>query len=309
MIQTPSKKIASLDPKATQDALQAAFAAMANGQGATPATGVSASAGSGTSSTGDAMLGGTGAGAGKGLTLGDLRNMKGDATANGMNATAPTTPAAAAAAQPSPAETLAAASASVSQASAVPAANTDTSAALAATQAASAAAAASATTTVTQGSNPATAAMANAIAPQVGAHDWEDAFSQKVVFLTNAHQQTAELTLNPRDLGPLQVVLQVADNHAHALFVSQHQQVREAVEAALPKLREAMEQGGIGLGSASVSDGFARQSSHQGQEQSGGARGGRSNGRGDAGIDVAGGSATTVNVPVRRTVGLVDTFA
>jgi flagellar hook-length control protein FliK len=151
--------------------------------------------------------------------------------------------------------------------------------------------------------------MANAIAPQVGAHDWEDAFSQKVVFLTNAHQQTAELTLNPRDLGPLQVVLQVADNHAHALFVSQHQQVREAVEAALPKLREAMEQGGIGLGSASVTDGFARQSSQQGQEQGSGARGGRSSGRGDAGIDVADSGATTVSMPVRRTVGLVDTFA
>ena len=58
--------------------------------------------------------------------------------------------------------------------------------------------------------------------------------------LTNAHQTSAELTLNPKDLGPLQVVLQVADNHAHALFVSQHSQVREAVEAALPKLREAM---------------------------------------------------------------------
>jgi flagellar hook-length control protein FliK len=151
--------------------------------------------------------------------------------------------------------------------------------------------------------------MANAIAPQVGAHDWEDAFSQKVVFLTNAHQQTAELTLNPRDLGPLQVVLQVADNHAHALFVSQHQQVREAVEAALPKLREAMEQGGIGLGSASVSDGFARQSSQQGQEQSGGARSGRGSGRGDVGIDVADSGVTTVSMPVRRTVGLVDTFA
>ncbi|MBN3752769.1 flagellar hook-length control protein FliK, partial [Paraburkholderia sp. Tr-20389] len=209
-------------------------------------------------------------------------------------------------------ETLAAAAAgsNAAQAAPVPAAAADTNAALAATQAASAAAAAGATTTLTQGANPATAAMANSIAPQVGAHDWEDAFSQKVVFLTNAHQQTAELTLNPRDLGPLQVVLQVADNHAHALFVSQHQQVRDAVEAALPKLREAMEQGGIGLGSASVSDGFARQTSQQGQDQSGSARGGRGGSRGsNGGIDIAGGSATTVSMPVRRTVGLVDTFA
>jgi len=149
--------------------------------------------------------------------------------------------------------------------------------------------------------------MANAIAPQVGAHDWEDAFSQKVVFLTNAHQQTAELTLNPRDLGPLQVVLQVADNHAHALFVSQHAQVREAVEAALPKLRDALEAGGLGLGSASVSDGFARQN---GQQDARSGNGG--NGRGRGGI--GGGSSddaviSTSTVGVRRQVGLVDTFA
>jgi len=104
----------------------------------------------------------------------------------------------------------------------------------------------------------------------------------------------------------LQVVLQVTDNHAHALFVSTHEQVRAAVEAALPTLREAMQASGIGLGSASVSDGFAgRQSGQQdGGESSNAGRGGR--GEADAGsID----SMNTVSVPVRRQVGLVDTFA
>jgi flagellar hook-length control protein FliK len=141
----------------------------------------------------------------------------------------------------------------------------------------------------------------------VGTSDWEDALGQKVVFLSNAHQQSAELTLNPKDLGPLQVVLQVADNHAHALFVSQHPQVREAVEAALPKLREAMEQNGIGLGSASVSDGFARQAGQQGQ--SGGSGNGRSNGSGVASGGDSEDDAAVANVAVRRSVGLVDTFA
>ncbi|WP_048995509.1 flagellar hook-length control protein FliK, partial [Burkholderia multivorans] len=108
------------------------------------------------------------------------------------------------------------------------------------------------------------AANAHVLAPPVGTADWTDALSQKVVFLSNAHQQSAELTLNPPDLGPLQVVLRVADNHAHALFVSQHAQVRDAVEAALPKLRDAMEAGGLGLGSATVSDGgFASQQQPQ----------------------------------------------
>jgi flagellar hook-length control protein FliK len=179
-------------------------------------------------------------------------------------------------------------------------------AALAASQAA---ASASSATTATAGANPAAAAAAaSTLAPTVGTSDWEDALGQKVVFLSNAHQQSAELTLNPKDLGPLQVVLQVADNHAHALFVSQHPQVREAVEAALPKLREAMEQNGIGLGSASVSDGFAKQAGQQGQS-SGGSGKGSSSGDGVASGGESDGDASVANVAVRRSVGLVDTFA
>jgi flagellar hook-length control protein FliK len=153
------------------------------------------------------------------------------------------------------------------------------------------------------------AATSAAIAPHVGAAGWDDAFSQKVVFLSNAHQQSAELTLNPKDLGPLQVVLQVTDNNAHALFVSQHAQVREAVEAALPKLREAMQASGIGLGSTSVSDGFARQSNQQSgdQRQGSGNRSGSSFGALGGVDDID--TTSTVSVPVRRTVGIVDTFA
>ncbi len=77
--------------------------------------------------------------------------------------------------------------------------------------------------------------------------------------MTSDHQQTAQLSLNPPNLGPLQVVLQVSGAHAHAMFVSEHQQVRDAVEQALPKLREQLAAGGMGLGSASVSDGAAQQ--------------------------------------------------
>ena len=130
-----------------------------------------------------------------------------------------------------------------------------------------------------------------------------------MVFLSNGHQQSAELTLNPKDLGPLQVVLQVTDNHAHALFVSTHAQVRAAVEAALPTLREAMQASGIGLGSASVSDGFMGQQSSQ---QNGGAssNAGRG-GRGSGGVDDGGSvdALSSICMPLRKQVGLVDTFA
>jgi flagellar hook-length control protein FliK len=315
------KKIASLDQKAVQDGLQAALAALASGQGtaampATTAATTTASTGTATAGSADATgLGAGGAGAGKGLSAGaTLADAKGG-LADSVKSTVAN---AAVAATPdalvgrSAGEALAAANAGSAQDSFATQKDTADSAqaALAATQAASVSAASNAVSPTTNNPN-AIAAASTALTPQIGTPDWDEALSQKVVFLSNAHQQTAELTLNPKDLGPLQVVLQVADNHAHALFVSQHQQVREAVEAALPKLREAMEQGGIGLGSASVSDGFARQTAQQGQDgsssSSSSSRGGR-NGRGgdSAGSD---GAVSVANVPVRRTVGLVDTFA
>ncbi|HDR8941664.1 flagellar hook-length control protein FliK [Burkholderia vietnamiensis] len=182
--------------------------------------------------------------------------------------------------------------------------------AAAATAAATAAAAAQANVQASPVAGSIAAANAHVLAPHVGTADWTDALSQKVVFLSNAHQQSAELTLNPPDLGPLQVVLRVADNHAHALFVSQHPQVRDAVEAALPKLREAMEAGGLGLGSATVSDGgFGSQQNAQQQAFAGGrpasrARAGSSGA--DAPLDAAPSAAAAATV---SRAGLVDTFA
>lgn len=176
--------------------------------------------------------------------------------------------------------------------------------------AATAAAAAQANLQASPAASSIAAANAHVLAPHVGTADWTDALSQKVVFLSNAHQQSAELTLNPPDLGPLQVVLRVADNHAHALFVSQHAQVRDAVEAALPKLREAMEAGGLGLGSASVSDGgFASQQQNPQQSFAGGrpsprARAGSS--AADAPVDAVQSAAAGATV---SRAGLVDTFA
>ncbi|NHV29959.1 flagellar hook-length control protein FliK [Burkholderia sp. D-99] len=175
---------------------------------------------------------------------------------------------------------------------------------------ATAAAAAQANLQLSPAAGAIAAANAHVLAPHVGTPDWTDALSQKVVFLSNAHQQSAELTLNPADLGPLQVVLRVADNNAHALFVSQHAQVREAVEAALPKLREAMEAGGLGLGSATVSDGgFASQQQNPQQTFSGGQSSRRGSGGSsavDAPADVAQSAPAAASV---SRAGLVDTFA
>jgi flagellar hook-length control protein FliK len=292
--------------------LQAALAALANGQGVVPAQAL-------TSGAAANAAGGLGAGAnnglngsadGKTLATGLFGEGKGSSASKAALTTAATTMADPSVAAKAAADALGATTAGGAQADDLASFKSASDAATAALAASQAAASAAGTTAAVQTTGNAGAAeAASTLSPQVGTPDWEEALGQKVVFLSNAHSQSAELTLNPKDLGPLQVVLQVADNHAHALFVSQHQQVREAVEAALPKLREAMEANGIGLGSASVSDGFARQG---GGQQGAGA--GQAGTRGVNGGVVAGGAdsgsgSVGADVAVRRSVGLVDTFA
>ena len=285
--------------------MQAALAALASGQGVVPqqalASGAAANAATAANGLGaDASNGLNGTADGKTLAAGLFGDGKGSNASKAALTAAATTVADPSAAAKAAADALTAtAAAGGAQADDLASFKSAADAATAALAAGQAAASAASTTAAVQTTGNAGAAeVANALSPQVGTTDWEDALSQKVVFLSNAHSQSAELTLNPKDLGPLQVVLQVADNHAHALFVSQHQQVREAVEAALPKLREAMESNGIGLGSASVSDGFARQG---GQQQS--ADSGRSGARGGAGGFAGGAGGSDSDSSVANSAG------
>jgi flagellar hook-length control protein FliK len=135
-------------------------------------------------------------------------------------------------------------------------------------------------------------------------HDgWGDEFNQKVTWLVTQHEQTAELHLNPPHLGPLDVVLNISGDQATALFTSPHAAVREAVEQALPKLREMLADNGITLGNATVNDQSPKeQQAWQADKQRGG-NGGLSGQAGDAV------PASSVALPVRRHLGMVDTFA
>lgn len=91
------------------------------------------------------------------------------------------------------------------------------------------------------------------IEPRIGATGWDQALGQKVLWLLSQQQQVAELSLNPPELGPLQVVLKMADEQLSATFVSQQADVRNALEAALPRLKEMMSESGINLSSTTVS--------------------------------------------------------
>ena len=94
---------------------------------------------------------------------------------------------------------------------------------------------------------------------------WNNDFSQKITWLATHQKQFAELTLNPPNMGNIEVSLHVDSktNTATAHFVSTHADVRESIETALPRLREMFANAGISLGETNVSAESFRQASNQ----------------------------------------------
>lgn len=142
------------------------------------------------------------------------------------------------------------------------------------------------------------------VAPRVGAAEWGGAVGEKVLWMANQNHQVAELHLNPPSLGPLEVRLTVSNDQASALFVSHHSAVREAIETALPRLREMLADSGIMLGNAMVSsESFSQQ---QAFDQQSGREGGR-------GTREAEGVAARIvgqgKLAGRARAGMVDIFA
>lgn len=142
----------------------------------------------------------------------------------------------------------------------------------------------------------------NEIITRFGAPDWNQDVGQKVVWMVGSEQQSATLTLNPPDLGPVQVVIAVHNDQVDTTFVSQNPEVRQALQDGLENLRNMMNQSGIELGQASV------HAEHQAQQQAleNNARG--SNAAREGVVGGANAEPAAV-VRIRSANGLVDTFA
>lgn len=151
--------------------------------------------------------------------------------------------------------------------------------------------------------NGASMAAPEALAPQVGTPAWDQAVGQKVVWMVSGAQQSASLTLNPPELGPMQIVLNVSNSQANATFVAAQPEVRQALEATLPRLREMLEGAGIQLGQTNINAGTPNQG---GQFEQNGKPSSSHFGRDQQGDQ----PATVVRQQaIRQGLGMVDTFA
>ncbi|WP_230539668.1 flagellar hook-length control protein FliK [Janthinobacterium sp. FW305-129] len=152
----------------------------------------------------------------------------------------------------------------------------------------------------------AVAVPADKLTGRVGTPAWDQQLGQKVVWMAAGGDQSATLTLNPPDLGPVQVVLTVTNDQADAAFMSAQPEVRQALEAAMPRLREMMSEAGIAFGSATVSAGTPEQQ-NQGERAASGERRGNGQGGGVAGGEIA--IAPAAGTRGRPSLSAVDTFA
>lgn len=101
------------------------------------------------------------------------------------------------------------------------------------------------------------------ISQPVGEAGWGQELGQRIVWMANRSEGKAELVLTPPQMGRVEVSLTVSGDQATASFASANPVVREALESALPRLREVLAEAGIQLGQAQVGAENPHQSAQQ----------------------------------------------
>ncbi len=145
------------------------------------------------------------------------------------------------------------------------------------------------------------------VSTQVGQRAWADDVANRVMWLAGRGEERAELILTPPSLGKLGVSIQMNGDQATAHFVTASNAAREAVEQAMPRLREALLQAGISMGDSSVST--SSQQQPRDETDSGRNGSGQRAGNDEYGMLSNVGDQATAARFVQVSNGLVDIFA
>ncbi|GEM_PF-5058224 len=82
---------------------------------------------------------------------------------------------------------------------------------------------------------------------------WGEALGSRVLWVLDHQLPSASVRLNPPGLGPLEIQVSLHQDQAQVSFASHHAVVRDAVEAALPRLRELFAGNGLTLAGVHIS--------------------------------------------------------
>ncbi|MBV1872615.1 MAG: flagellar hook-length control protein FliK [Gammaproteobacteria bacterium] len=82
---------------------------------------------------------------------------------------------------------------------------------------------------------------------------WGESLAEKTALLVGKKGNFARLNLVPHNLGPLEIRVQLQGDTSNVEFVALNPATKDAIEQAIPRLKEMFEAGGIDLGDVNVS--------------------------------------------------------
>lgn len=142
---------------------------------------------------------------------------------------------------------------------------------------------------------------------QVQQPGWSEAVVDRVMWLSSQNLKSAEIQLDPAELGRMEVRIEMNKDQTQVTFLSPHANVRETLEGQMHRLRDMFAQQGMTM-DVNVSD----QSLARGWQGQGGGESRGNGGRGGAGgveDDTAGGVMEISSSRVSGDRGLVDYYA
>ncbi len=141
---------------------------------------------------------------------------------------------------------------------------------------------------------------------QIQQGGWSEAVVDRVMWMSSQNLKSAEIQLDPAELGRMEVRIEMTKDQAQVTFLSPHAGVRDQLEGQMQRLRDMFTQQGMSM-DVNVSD-QSQARGWQGQGQGGDGSRSRS-GNSAAAEDVAGGA---MEISTDRSLGdrgLVDYYA
>jgi len=89
---------------------------------------------------------------------------------------------------------------------------------------------------------------------RIDSPNWGESIAGRISLLINQRLSSARIHINPPELGPIEVRLNINSDQASVQFVSHSAQVRDALEQSIPRLREMLESAGFSLADSFVGD-------------------------------------------------------
>lgn len=104
------------------------------------------------------------------------------------------------------------------------------------------------------------------VATPFSSPQWGEDLGQQLIWMHKQALPSAELRLNPEHLGPVLVKIDQHQDQTSIIFTAQHQAVRDAIESAIPKLREMFSGQQLQLADVNVSQHQANAEQRQPRE-------------------------------------------